>query len=94
MKLSISPANQIIFGCTLLPTFCENGLKLENCFYISADNDKNNLNQPINLPQKLQFELVNKSINTTFLIRKRQEIAYITSLNEGMDELKVKYTKT
>ena len=50
MKLSISPANQIIFGCTLLPTFCENGLKLENCFYISADNDKNNLNQPINLP--------------------------------------------
>ena len=34
MKLSIRPPNQIIFGCTLLPTFCENELKLENCFYI------------------------------------------------------------
>ena len=62
MKLSIHPPNLIIFGCTLLPTFCGNGLKLENCFYISPDNNKTNLNQPINLPWKLQFELVNRSI--------------------------------
>ena len=54
--------NLIMFGCTLLPTFCGNGLKLENCFYISAENNKINLNQPINLPWKLQFELVNRSI--------------------------------
>ena len=47
MKVSIRPPNQIIFECTLLPTFCENGFKLENCFYISADNNTNNLNQPI-----------------------------------------------
>ena len=52
-----------------------------------------NLNQPINLPWKLQMELVNRSLNTTFSIRKKQEIGYITSLNEGLDELKVKYTK-
>ena len=92
MKVLIFPPNQIIFGCTLLPTFCENGLKLENSFYILTDNNTNNLNQPINLPWRLQFELVNRSINTTFLIRKRKEIGYVTSLNKGLDELKVKYT--
>ena len=30
MKLSTHPPNQIVFGCTLLPIFCDNGLKLEN----------------------------------------------------------------
>ena len=94
MKLSVRPPNQIIFRCALLPTFCENRLKLENCFYISADNNTNKLDQPINLPWKLQFELVNRSINTTLLVCKRQEIAYITSLNERVDELRVKYIKT
>ena len=93
VKISICPPNQIIFGCTLLPIFCKNGLKLENCFHISADNNTMNLNQPINLPWKLQFKLVNRSLKATFSIRKRQEIVYITSLNEGLDELKVKYTK-
>ena len=52
-----------------------------------------NLNQPINLPWKLQLELVIRSLSTTFSIGKRQEIACITSINEGLDELKVKYTK-
>ena len=89
MKVSIRPPNQNIFGCTLLPTSCENGLKLKYCFYIAADDNTNNLNQPINLPWKLQFELVNRSLNTTFLICKRQEIAYVTPLNEELDELKV-----
>ena len=89
MKVSIRPSNQNILGCTLLPTFCENGLKLKYCFYIAADDNTNNLNQPINLLWKLQFELVNRSLNTTFLICKRQEIAHVTPLNEGLDELKV-----
>ena len=93
MKVSVRPPNLIIFGCTLLPTFCENGLKLENCFYMSVADNTNNLNQPINLPWKIQFELVNRSLSTTFLIRKRQEIAYVTSLSEGLDELKVKYSR-
>ena len=92
VKISICPPNQIIFGCTLLPIFCKNGLKLENCFHISADNNTMNLNQPINLPSKLQVELVNRRSNTTFSIRKRQEVGFIT-LNEGLDKLKVKYTK-
>ena len=53
MKLSICPPNQIIFEYALLPTFCKNRLKLEHYFCISADNNANNLNQPINLPWKL-----------------------------------------
>ena len=60
-KVSICPANQIFFVCTLLPTCRKNGLKLESCFYISAGDNTNNLNQPINLPWKLQFKLVNRS---------------------------------
>ena len=93
MKVSIYLANQIFFACTLLPTCCKNGLKLESCFYNSAGDNTNNLNQPINLPWKLQFKLVNRSLNTTLLICKRKQIAYITSINEGLNELKVKYTK-
>ena len=93
MKLSIRPPNQIIFGYTLLSIFCKNGLKLENCFHISAENNTMNLNQPINIPWKLQVELVNRRSNTTFSIGKRQEVGYITSLNEGLGKLKVKYTK-
>ena len=88
-----STTKSIFFGCILLPIFCENGLKLENCFHISANNNTMNLNQPINLSWKLQLELVNRSLNTTFSTRERREIGYITSLNEGIDELKAKHTK-
>ena len=66
MKLSIRLPEQIVTTCILLPSFSKNGLKLENCQYISADNNVINLNQPINLPWKLQFELVNRSMNNLF----------------------------
>ena len=93
MKLSMLLPNQIILACTLLPTFCKNGLKLENCYHILADNNTTNFNQPKNLPLKLQFELVNRSMNTTLSICKRLEIIYITSLNEELEQLEVKYAK-
>ena len=38
MKLSIRLQNEIIATCVLLPSFSKNGLKLENCQYISVDN--------------------------------------------------------
>ena len=57
MKLSLCLPDQLIAACVLLPSFTENGLKLENCQYISSDNYINNLNQPIILPWKLQLEL-------------------------------------
>ena len=91
MKLLIFLPEQIIIACTLLPSCSENGLKLENCKNISADNNTINFNQPINLPWKLQLELVNRSMNTIFSIRKRQEIGYIVPLNEGIEQLKVKH---
>ena len=94
MKLSIRPPEQIVTACILLPSLCGNGLKLKNCQYVSADNNIINLNQPINVPWKLQFDLVNRNTNTTFSICKKQEIGFITSLNEGIEQLKVKYTKT
>ena len=94
MKLSICLPEQIVKACTLLPAFSKNKLKLENCQYISADNNIINLNQPINIPWKPQLELVNGNMNTVFLINKRQEIGSITTLNEGIEQLKVKYTKT
>ena len=71
MKLSVHLPEQIVTACTLLPSFCENGIKLENCQYISAGNNVINLNQPINLPWKPHFELVNRNMNTTFSICKK-----------------------
>ena len=93
MKLSIGLPDQIISACILLQTLSKNGLKLENCQYIPADNNINNLNQPINLSCKLQFDLVNRNMNTVFSIRKRQVIGFITRLNKGMEQLEVKYKK-
>ena len=58
------------------------------------DNNINNLSKPINLPWKLQLELVNRNMNTVFAICKKQEIDFITTLNKGLQKLKVKYTKT
>lgn len=79
---------------TLLPTFSKNGLKLENYQYISMDNNIINFKQLITLPWKLQLDLVNSSMNATFLIRKKQELAFIVPLGKGLQQLKVKYTKT
>lgn len=94
MKLSICLPQQIITACALLPSFSENGLKVENCHHISTGNNMMNFNQPINSPWKLKFDLVNRSNNTTFSTRKKQELAFILQLNEGLEQLNVKYTKT
>ena len=83
-----------VYQINLLPSFTENGFKSENCQYISLNNNINNLNQPINLRWKLQFELINRNMNTVFSIRKKQKIGFIATLNEGIEQLQVKYTKT
>lgn len=84
MKVLIHPPNQVICGCTLLTTFCENGLKLENCFCISAGNNTSNFNQPINLLWKLQFELVNRSLNNFSSLQKtRNSMHYIIKWRTG-----------
>ena len=94
MKLSICLPDQITIACILSPTLSKNKLKLVNCQYISADNNINNLNQPINLFWKLQYDLVCRNMNTVFSIHKRQEIGFITTLNKGLEQLDVKYSKT
>ena len=81
MKLSLHLPEQIVTAYTLLPSFNESRLKLENCQYILADNNIINLNQTINFLWKLQFELVNRNMNTTFSICKKQEIGFITMLD-------------
>lgn len=58
-----------------------------------AKNNTTNINQPVKLPWKLQFELVNRSLNTVFSMCKKQKSAFITSLNEGIEELRIKCTK-
>lgn len=73
MKLYVRLPDQIITTCVLLLSFSKNGLRLEKCQYIS-DNNINNLNLLIN---------VSKSIET-FSIGKKQEISFITTLNEGI----------
>ena len=58
---------------------------MESFQYISANNNICNVSQLINLLWKVHFELVNRNINTIF---------FLTTLNDGVEELKVKYTKT
>ena len=69
MKLSICLPEQTVTTWILLPTFRKNGLKLENCQYISKDSSIINCNQPLNLSWKLQLDLLNRSMNTNFSIR-------------------------
>ena len=94
MKLSIRLQNEIIATCVLLPSFSKNGLDLEKCQYISVDNNINNLNQPINLLRKLQLELVDRNMNTCLFNTQETGNWFITTLNEGLEQLEVKYTKT
>ena len=93
MKLSVHLPEKITAAWVLLPTLSKNGLSMEDFRYISADNNIHNANQPINLPWKIHSELVNRRVNTVFLIRQKQELCFLTTLNEGMNELKVKYVK-
>ena len=44
LKLSVCLPDQLIAVCVLLPSLSENGLKLESCQYISADDNINSLN--------------------------------------------------
>ena len=93
MRLYMHLPNQIITACVLLPSFSKNGFKLDKCQYISVDNNINNINQTINLPCKLQLDFVNRNMSTVFSICKKQEIGFITTLNEGLEQLDVKCTK-
>ena len=95
MKVAVQMPEEIVAVGTLLPTLSKNGLKLENFQYISADNNICNANQPVKLPWKIHFDSVNRSTSgAIFTIFKNQELMFITTLNEGMDKLKVKYTKS
>ena len=67
-ELSVSMPEQIITACILLSTISKNGLRMESFKYILADNNICNTNQPINLPWKVHFELVNRSASTVFSI--------------------------
>ena len=92
MKRSTHLRENIITTCLLF--LSENGLKLDNSQYISTENNIVNLNQSLNLPWKLQLDTVYRSLNFTFSIRKKQEIGFIVPLNEGINRIQVKYTKT
>ena len=57
---------------------------MESFQYISADKHICNANQPVNLPWKIHFDLVNRSTSGVILtIHKKQELCIIITLNEG-----------
>ena len=88
MKLSVHLPDQIVAVCILLPLFSKNGLKLENCQYISSDNNINNLNQPINLPWKLRLELANGNMNTVFSIREKKKLFFFHDIKQRVTRIK------
>ena len=68
---------------------------MESFQNVSANNNNIcNASQAINLRWKVHFELINRSTNTFFSIFKKQELCFLTTLNNGVEELKVKQTKT
>ena len=73
MKISVSASGELVATCTLLPTFQQTELKLENNKNISVKDSMINIHQPINLPWKIQLQLVNwNTYKITFLINKGQ----------------------
>ena len=93
-KLSVHMPEQIIAACVILPILCKNGLSMKSFQYISANSNICNAYQPINLPWKVHFELVNRSTNSIFSTCKRQSLSFLTTLNDEVKELKVKHAKT
>lgn len=91
MKMAAWMPEQIVAACDSFT----NRLKLESFQYISAGKNFCNANQPVNLPWRIHFDLVNRSTEGAIsTICKNQELCFITTLNKGVDKLKVKYTKT
>ena len=90
MKTSVYIPDEIVATCTLLPTFQQSVLKLENNNYISVIDNMINIHEPLNLPWKIQLELLNRNIdNITFSINKGQEIGYFMRINKGLEILNV-----
>ena len=71
MKLSICLPKEIIAAFILLPTLCKNGLCMESFQYMLADDNICNASQPINLPWKIHFELVNAKESNSVSLQSR-----------------------
>ena len=85
MKVPANMPNNIVGTCTLLPSLKRERLRIQNNQYTSIENSIVNTGQPINFPWNIKLKSLNRNTNnTTFRIRKRQEIGYFMTINEGM----------
>ena len=91
MKLSVHTYEQIIPACILLPMLTKNRLCMESYQYMSSNNNKNsicNASQPINLPWKVHFELVNRTTNTVFFKMQRTRTQFPHNFNRWSGRIK------
>ena len=91
MKLSVRTYEQIIPACILLPMLTKNRLCMESYQYMSSNNNKNsiyNASQPINLPWKVHFELVNRTANTVFFKMQRTRTQFLHNFNRWSGRIK------
>ena len=98
MKLKIRMHKNIVGSCMLLQTFDENGIKLLNSQHISSEaNIVINQNYPDNDQQQrrhddlpppwiLTLEIFDRKMNTIFQLRRKQEIGFFVTLNDGGKE--------
>ena len=92
MKIAVTLPQNITANCILLPSFKRERLHLQNNHYISKESDLANLNQPVNLPCKIYFELLNANTNdTTLRIRKRDPIGFFMPINKGTEQVETKW---
>ena len=48
----------------------------------------------MDLPYVFALEIQNQNMNRTVQLREKQELGFITLLNEGTEEIRHKFTKT
>ena len=94
MKVKSRLPNNFLGVCILLPSLSRNNIKLLNSFHIATEGVIANQNQPIDLPYLLALEIKNQDMNMTVQLRKKQEVAFFTLLNEGTEEIRHKFIKT
>ena len=99
MKLKIKLPKELVGCCKLLNTFTENGIRILNSQFISAEtnyatqdyfvqNDKDDLP-----PWNLTLEIFNQNLIKTLQIRKKQEIGFFVMLNDRGEQIRHVFTK-
>ena len=99
MKLKIKLPKELVGCCKLLNTFSENGIRILNSQFISAETNYTrdhfiqNDEEEEDSPWNLTLEIFNQNLIKTLQIRKKQEIGFFVMLNDRGEQIRHVFTK-